>query len=211
MKNQEAEYEKNHEKSIDLTGGDINGDVLAACSMKEPGSSDAGQPEPAPAEESAEDGADESGAPADAENQDKKIRVGFIVQDLTINYFLSVVQGVEDFQENYNMEVQVVDGHSDANTQVEAVENLVTQGVDCIVICPVDPVAPEAAVKEAQKAGIPVITWSEKIEGCDAWVAIDNYNYGFETGKLADSGSWIIWKIRKTRKSCMCTYRKMSS
>ena len=159
---------------------------VAACSMKEPGSADTKPP----ASDSTEGNADESSAPAEAGSEDGKIRVGFIVQDLTINYFLSVVQGVEDFQDNYNMEVQVVDGHSDADKQVEAIENLVTKGVDCIVICPVDPVAPEAAVKEAQKAGIPVITWSEKIEGSDAWVAIDNYNYGFETGKIA--GQWIL-------------------
>lgn len=121
---------------------------------------------------------------------EEKTKVGFIVQDLTINYFLSVVQGVEDFQDNYNMEVQVIDGHSDATTQVTAIENLITQGVDCIVICPVDTVAPETAVAEAQAAGIPVISWSEHIEGSNAWVAVNNYDYGFENGKIA--GQWIL-------------------
>ena len=99
-------------------------------------------------------------------------------------------RGVEDFQDNYNMEVQVIDGHSDATTQVTAIENLITQGVDCIVICPVDTVAPETAVAEAQAAGIPVISWSEHIEGSNAWVAVNNYDYGFENGKIA--GQWIL-------------------
>ena len=125
-----------------------------------------------------------------ASDSGEKIKVGFIVQDLTINYFLNVVRGVEDMQDQYNMEVQVIDGQSDATTQVTAMENLITQGVDCIVICPVDTVAPEAAVKQAQDAGIPVITWSEKIEGCNAWVAVDNYEYGMENGKIA--GQWIL-------------------
>ena len=88
------------------------------------------------------------------------------------------------------MEVQVIDGHSDATTQVTAIENLITQGVDCIVICPVDTVAPETAVAEAQAAGIPVISWSEHIEGSNAWVAVNNYDYGFENGKIA--GQWIL-------------------
>ena len=48
----------------------------------------------------------------------EKTKVGFIVQDLTINYFLNVVRGVEDMQDQYNMEVQVIDGQSDATTQV---------------------------------------------------------------------------------------------
>ena len=129
------------------------------------------------------------------EKSGEKIKVGFVVQDLTINYFLNVVKGVEDKQDQYNMEVQVIDGQSDATTQVTAVENLITQGVDCIVICPVDTVAPEAAVKQAQDAGIPVITWSEKIEGCNAWVAVDNYEYGMENGKIA--GQWILDNLDK--------------
>lgn len=168
---------------------------VTACSMKEPGSTDTKEPEATPAQESDEGKTDAAQGESEGGASDKKLRVGFVVQDLSINYFLSVVKGVEDFQENYNMEVQVVDGHSDATAQVSAIENLVTQGVDCIVICPVDPVAPEAAVKEAQAKGIPVITWSEKIEGCDAWVAIDNYNYGYETGKIA--GQWILDNLEK--------------
>ena len=52
---------------------------VAACSMKEPGSADTDQAEPAPAEETAEGGADESEAPAETESGDKKIKVGFVV------------------------------------------------------------------------------------------------------------------------------------
>lgn len=151
---------------------------VSACTAKEPGSSDSKKEET-----------------AKKDKKSGKTKVGFIVQDLTINYFLSVVKGVEDFQDKYDMEVQVIDGHSDAPTQVDAVENLITQEVDCIVICPVDTVAPEAAVKEAQAAGIPVITWSEKIEGADAWIAVNNYDYGFENGKIA--GQWILDNLDK--------------
>lgn len=152
--------------------------LMAACSAKEPGSGDK-------ADKKTEEKSEKNG----------KTKVGFIVQDLTINYFLNVVKGIEDFQDKYDMDVQVIDGHSDATTQVAAVENLITQKVDCIVICPVDVVAPEAVMKEAQEAGIPVITWSEKIEGADAWIAVNNYDYGFENGKIA--GQWILDNLDK--------------
>ncbi len=149
----------------------------------------------APAGEAAEGAAEaEAGAPA-ADKGDGPIKVGFVVQDLGINYFLNVVQGVQDHQAEHNMEVQVIDGHSDATQQVTAMENLITQGVDCIVICPVDTVAPETAVKEAQKEGIKVISWSEFIEGSNAWVAVNNYDYGFENGKIA--GQWILDNLDK--------------
>lgn len=119
----------------------------------------------------------------------EKIKVGFIVQDLTINYFLSVIDGIENFQGDFNMEVAVFDGKSDAANQVTGIENLLSQGVDAIVICPVDPVAPEAAIKEAQKQGVPVISWSELVKGSDAFLTLNQHEYGYTIGSIA--GQWI--------------------
>ncbi|MFP3154684.1 sugar ABC transporter substrate-binding protein [Lachnospiraceae bacterium ZAX-1] len=170
--------------------------TLAGCSTTEPGSSDTAKTEDTADTADTADTTDVADTTDTAdEGSDEPYKVGFIVQDLTNNYFITVFNGAKEFQSKYGVEVQAVDGHSDAATQVTAIENLVTQGVDCIVICPVDTVAPVGAVKAAQAAGIPVISWSENIEGSDAWLAIDNYQYGYENGKIA--GQWILDNLDK--------------
>ncbi len=120
----------------------------------------------------------------------EKLTVGFCVQDMTITYFMNVIAGLTDHAEQYNIEFEVHDAKSDAASQVTAIENYITKKVDCIVIIPVDPIVPESAVKEAEEAGIPVISWSEYIEGSSAFLTVDQYQYGFTTGETA--GQWIL-------------------
>jgi ABC-type sugar transport system substrate-binding protein len=144
------------------------------CTNKEPGTETSG--------------AATAGAGAHPEKANKKLRVGFTVQDLTIPYFISVINGINDNKDNYNIELIVHDGKSDASSQVTAMENFITQGLDCIVICPIDPVAPEAVTKEAQAAGIPVISWSELVNGSDMWLTLKQHQYGYTAGKIA--GEW---------------------
>ena len=42
--------------------------------------------------------------------EEGKVRAGFVVQNQTINYFLNVIKGIEDHQEEYGIETLVVDG-----------------------------------------------------------------------------------------------------
>ena len=116
-------------------------------------------------------------------------KVGFVVQNQTINYFLNVIKGIEDHQAEYGIECQIVDGQSDIEKQITGVENLIANGVDCIVICPDSPEAMVDVVKNAQDAGIPVVSWSEWIEGSNSFLTLDNYEYGYQNGTIA--ANWI--------------------
>jgi ABC-type sugar transport system substrate-binding protein len=119
---------------------------------------------------------------------DGKIKVGFTVQDMTNTYYITLCKGITDRQDAYNVELIVHDAKSDAASQVTAIENFITQGVDFIVINPLDAVVPEAAVKEAQKAGILVVSWSEYVEGTDWFLSLRQYDYGNSGGEIA--GKW---------------------
>jgi ABC-type sugar transport system substrate-binding protein len=151
---------------------------VLGCTNKEPGS------------QTAAAGSNNSvqGAGAHPDKANKKLRVGFTVQDLTIPYFISVINGINDSKDKYNIELVVHDGKSDASSQVTAMENFITQELDCIVICPIDPVAPEAVTREAQAAGIPVFSWSELVNGSDGWLTLRQHEYGYTAGKIA--GEW---------------------
>lgn len=130
-----------------------------------------------------------SDAEQSTEAADDVITVGFTVQDLTNEYFATLIKGIEDHQDEYNIKMIVNDAKSDATAQVTAIENFVTQGVDAIVICPIDPIAPENAVAEAEAAGIPVISWSEFVEGSTGFLTLDQHQYGYTAGTIA--GNWI--------------------
>lgn len=158
----------------------------AACSMENPVS----QPSPS-ATEAVSDEAQASESPDDS--TDGVIKVGFTVQDLTNEYFVTLIKGIQDHQAEYGIELYVNDAKSDATAQVTAIENFVTQGMDIIVICPIDPVAPQNAVKEAQAAGIPVISWSEFVDESAAFLTLDQHQYGFTAGVIA--GNWIKEKF----------------
>jgi ABC-type sugar transport system substrate-binding protein len=146
--------------------------LSAACSNKEPGAGASGA----------------GGVVAQPDKVGKTLKVGFTLQNLTIPYFVTVVNGINAVRDKYNIELIVHDGKSDAASQVTAMENFITQGVDCIVVCPIDPVALEAVTREAQAAGIPVLSWSEPIKGSDGWLTMDQHEYGYVTGKIA--GEW---------------------
>ena len=126
---------------------------------------------------------------AEKKDTKEKYKVGFVVQNQTINYFLNVIKGIEDHEDEYGIDCQIVDGQSNIEKQVTGVENLIASGVDCIVICPDSPDAMVDVVKQAQDADIPVVSWSEHIEGSNSWLTLDNYQYGYENGKIA--GEWI--------------------
>ena len=126
---------------------------------------------------------------AEKKDTKEKYKVGFVVQNQTINYFLNVIKGIEDHEDEYGIDCQIVDGQSNIEKQVTGVENLIASGVDCIVICPDSPDAMVDVVKQAQDADIPVVSWSEHIEGSNSWLTLDNYQYGYENGKI--EGEWI--------------------
>lgn len=141
----------------------------------------------------ADQGSDPAAGSSNSAATAKKIRVGFTVQDLTNPYFTTLIKGINDRKDSYGIELVVHDGKTDASTQVTGVENFITQGLDVIVVHPVDPVAPEAAVREAQAAGIPVVSWSELVKGSDAFFTMNQYQYGHYAGEIA--GKWALEKF----------------
>ena len=74
---------------------------------------------------------------------------------------------------------------NDASTQVSQAENVITQGVDVIVINPVDFNVAAAIAKKAAAAGIPLASYNDLILGAkhDAFVGRDNREGGVVAAK----------------------------
>lgn len=68
---------------------------------------------------------------------------------------MEVCNGVKERCEELGYEVIIHDGKADAANQVTAFENFIAQGVDAIIVSPIDEQALIPSVEAAHEAGIP--------------------------------------------------------
>ena len=112
--------------------------VLSACSMESPFLENA-------KEDSATDGK-------------VTYKIGFSISTLNNPFFVTLSEGAKANAQEQGAEISIVDAQDDASKQASDVEDLIQQGVDLILINPVDSSAVGSAVESANAAGIPVIT-----------------------------------------------------
>lgn len=126
----------------------------------------------------------------------EEINIGLIPMTLSNEYFIALINGAEQRAELYDVDltVQGPQTHADALAQLEQMENMISRGVDAIVIVPSSSEALAPALLKAEEAGIPVINLDTKFNEetlADAGVApipfigTDNYIGALDAGKLA--------------------------
>ena len=123
--------------------------------------------------------------------KDGDIKIGVSLSTLNNPFFVSIREGVEEVAENENVETVITDAQNDSSTQNNQVEDLITQGVDLIVINPVDSTAISTSVQKANEANIPVICVDRKADEGELVSFIASNNV--EGGKLA--GDYILEKV----------------
>ena len=138
--------------------------ALAACSGK---AAETAAPAEAPATEAAAevakevtDAVEEAAEEVAAVKEDKDITIGVSIQGNQSGFLQYVVTGMLNYVKANNPDVTVnlVYADDDAAKQLTQVETFVNQGVDAIVLNPVDKVQSATAVDLAHDAGIPVVT-----------------------------------------------------
>ena len=123
------------------------------------------------------------------EDGEKAMKMGYTTMDLANPYFVAVTNGVKDRAAELGIQVTIHDAKSDAESQVTAIENFIAQGMDAIIVSPIDPKACEHLITMAHDAGIPFINPHQLIEGNDANINLNDFDYGFAGGLIA--GEWI--------------------
>lgn len=119
----------------------------------------------------------------------EKLKIGYTVQSMENAYFVSIIEGMKAAAKEKDIDLIVSDAAGDASKHVNQIEDFISQSVDAIIISPVDEKAPEDAVKKAEEAGIPVISFCQKVEGSSAFYGTSEKEYGLEGGKIA--GEWL--------------------
>jgi ABC-type sugar transport system substrate-binding protein len=139
----------------------------------------------------------------------KTIKLAYTCQDLTNTYFVEVARGVEDRCKELGIDVVIHDGKADIANQVTAFENFISQGVNAIIVSPIDQKGLIPSLEAAHKAGIKVIAGNQNVEGSDAFITVPEYEYGFTIGENA--GKWIKEKLGGTAKVAIFDYPELES
>jgi ABC-type sugar transport system substrate-binding protein len=124
-----------------------------------------------------------AGAPADAANNPPKI--GLVQIDLSNPFHLGEVDGAREAARRAGFELIVTSGEGDVNKQIQAVENLINDGVDAISINFIDAGAFGPTMDKARAAGIPIICLHSRIDGCAAMLGFDERHTGKIVGEYA--------------------------
>lgn len=128
------------------------------------------------------------GTPAPA---DTAPTIGLVVSTLNNPFFVDLKDGAQAKADELGATLIVLDSQDNAATEMSNVEDLITQGVDLIMINPTDSDAVGNAVMAANTAGIPVITLDRSANSGEviSHIASDNV----AGGKMA--GDFIIEKL----------------
>lgn len=88
---------------------------------------------------------------------DSNITVGVSLPSLENEHMSNINAKIQSVFPSYNFSMNVFDAQNDANNQVHHIENFISQGVNAIVVMPVDEYALINALTEAAEAGIAII------------------------------------------------------
>lgn len=98
------------------------------------------------------------------------------VSTLNNPFFISLRDGAQEAADEAGVTLEVTDAQNDAATQQNQLANAATQGVDAVIINPVDSEAAAAAITPVQDADIPVIAVDRTVEGKEVNTTISSDN-----------------------------------
>lgn len=135
------------------------------------------------AEEPAEEVTEEEAA---AETEEKEpYTFGVSISAQTSQFFIDVANGIKALAQKNGDNVIVYTYETDLELQVSQLDDLITQGVDAILVNFYDPDSANEALKRAYDAGIPIVSFESVNSQRDLLVASilsDDYACGYDLG-----------------------------
>jgi ribose transport system substrate-binding protein len=152
------------------------GIFLAACTMEE---SETGEDTGTETAETTEETATTETTETDDTESDETtedLSIGFSISTLNNPFFVSMADGAEAKAEELGVEINVIDAGNDPAKQSTDIEDLITTGIDVLIVNPEDSASVGTAVQSAIDQGIPVIALDREVEGAevDTFIGTDN-------------------------------------
>jgi D-xylose transport system substrate-binding protein len=134
-----------------------------------------------------------------AKKDDGKIKIGFSMDTLMIERWLKDKETFIAVAKSLGAdEVDVQAAESKAEVQNNQCENMITNGIDVLVVLPYDSDTTAAVVESAHKAGVKVIAYDRMINKSDVdyYVSYDNVKIGEMEAdplvKMAPKGNYVL-------------------
>jgi len=122
---------------------------------------------------------------------DDEVLLGRIILEASHTYQRSDGEWFKRFAEEAGYEAIVIDGKSNPDTVVNAVEDLIARGVDGLVVQPVSSSNADSVVKIAQDAGVPIVLFAVATENTTTpTLNLYEYDVYVEIGERA-AKKWI--------------------
>jgi ABC-type sugar transport system substrate-binding protein len=115
--------------------------------------------------------------------QEEGLKVGFVVNFMSHEWYQNICRAAEERAAELGVKLVIADANLDLAAQISKAENLMVQGVDVLVLTPVDAKALRPVVAEARRRGIHVLTESSPVEGALSNVGIDDRAAGEKAGR----------------------------
>jgi ribose transport system substrate-binding protein len=107
-------------------------------------------------------------------NDSGAVKVGYVVNFGSHEWYQNVIKGAEDAAAEAGFEFEWADANVDLSKQITQAENMLTQGVDVLMLSPVDPGGLSSVMSQAAEREVPVVTESNTVPGADTAVGIEN-------------------------------------
>jgi putative multiple sugar transport system substrate-binding protein len=127
--------------------------------------------------------ADEGASGGDAAAAEEGGTIGVSMPTQTSERWIADGQAVEDGLTEAGYEVDLQFAGDDIPTQSQQIDQMITQGVNALIIAAIDGTALSGQLDAAAAAGIPVISYDRLIresENVDFYVSFDNYEVGVQ-------------------------------
>ncbi len=117
--------------------------------------------------------------------QDMPKKIGYVVNYATHEWYQNVIKGMKDHAKELGIEVEVKDANLDVAKQVSAAEDFIAQGVDVLIITPVNEEGVVPLVRRAKAENVPLVLEGNPVKGMTTMVAICDYDTGYDAGVAA--------------------------
>ena len=112
-------------------------------------------------------------------------KVGITIQSLENSYWAGVFGDVEKLMHDKGWDYTILGCKDNSATQIQQIENFITNDVDMIMVHPSDPNALEDYLASAREEGIKVMCWDDIMNNTDINWVLDNAKLGYAIGSAA--------------------------
>ena len=133
-----------------------------------------------------EDNATKEEAKKDAEEEQEAFCIGFSAIDMGNPYFITLENAVREVLEEEGHKLVMKDPGTDPDAQASQIQEMIAEGIDAIILSPVDWEAITPSLQELKGAGVKIVnadTQVKEMEYIDAYIGSDNYGAGAICGE----------------------------